>query len=140
MDPARDIADYAALCAELASAADRAAVLARHGLDEERWSELEDRWLDELSRAEEEHEGDSPPPLVLAFAEAFSRAQQRGLAVLPFERYAEITRDLCGGRDVAVVLARHRVELAEYLRAHRHWTELIARDPDALDALRRILG
>jgi hypothetical protein len=140
VDPAEDIAAYAALAAELATAVDRAELLGRHGLDEDSWAALEDRWLTELSRAEDEHQGDGPPPLVLQFAEAFSRAQQRGAEVLPLERYAEITRDVCSGRDIADVLKRQRVELADYLRAHRHWTERMASDEQALAAFRRMIG
>lgn len=128
--PDDDVARYAELAVALAVAEDRDAVLADHGLDEESFGRLEDRWLAELSRAEDAA-GDGVPPLLQRFAEAVNAAQQRQATadVMPLERYALITRSISRGHEVAQVLERHRLSLADYLRSHQHWTMKMIGDP-----------
>jgi hypothetical protein len=114
-------------------------VLAAHALDEDAFQALEDRWLARLSEAEDAHgDRDGVPPLVLAHAEAFARAQrQQAGELLPFERYLEITRALQRGRDVATVLERFSLDLATYLNSHQHWTAALATDAALAEAFRR---
>lgn len=137
-----DVVEYARLAAALAQAGDRReAVLAEHGLDEESYDALEDTWLARLARAEEEH-GDQPgvPALVAAHAEAFANALRReGNAVLSFERYAEVTRAVARGADVANVLERFCISLAAYLQAHQHWTLRLSSDAELAERWQRLM-
>lgn len=139
-----DIEAYAALSVALATAGDgRDALLAEHGLDEERWSAIEDGWYAALSKAEDEHgDADGVPPLVVQFAEVFQRAQQAqatGQDLMSFELYVSVTRSISRGRDVAQVLERQQISLATYLRAHQHWTMKMIGDPDLAMRFRHAL-
>jgi len=130
-DLAADVEAYAALAAELADLrTDRAAVLAAHGLDEDAWDALDERWQDRLSAAEEAHgDADGVPPLVAAHAEAFVRAQRaRVREVLPFERFLAATRALRRGGDLAATLKRLDLTLETYLAAQAHWTARVLED------------
>ena len=138
--PDVDVVAYARLaCALSHPEADREALLAEHGLDEEGFQRVEEAWSDRLTAAEEAHgDRDGIPPLVLAHAKAFAAAQrEQAGALLSFERYVEITRALQRGRDIATVLDRFSTDLATYLTSHHHFTLELARDPDLAAAFRR---
>ncbi|MEQ9317993.1 MAG: hypothetical protein RIF41_02500 [Polyangiaceae bacterium] len=138
--PDDDVARYAELAVALAVAEDRDAVLEEHGLDEEAFTRLEDRWLAELSKAEDEA-GDGVPPLLQRFAEAVSAAQLRHASddVMPLERYALITRAISRGHEVAQVLERHGLSLADYLRSHQHWTMKMIGEPSLAARFTRLM-
>ena len=140
MPPDDDVARYAELAVALAVADDRDAVLAEHDLDEEAFGALEDRWLAALSEAEDEA-GDGIPPLLQRFAEAVSEAQRRHATddVMPLERYALITRAIGRGHEVAQVLERHRLSLADYLRSHQHWTLKMVKDASLAARFTRLM-
>lgn len=138
-----DLHTYASLAAALAvPKADRQAILGAHGLDEDSWEELEERWLTRLQDAEDACADDDEgvPPLVQAFANAFAEAQaEQGPAVMTLEQYAEAARALQGGRDLNGVLERLGVTLPVFLRSHQHWTARAAKEPQLAAALSRLL-
>jgi hypothetical protein len=121
---------YAALMAELAAAGDRrAAVLARHGLDEDGWELIDAHWQDALSAALDE-EGDGVADLVSRHAAAYQAAQQALTAPISLEQLAQVTRRLQASGDLRASLAKVGVTLAEYLRGTEHWSRRIATDPE----------
>jgi hypothetical protein len=132
-DLENDVEAYAALSAALADPrADRGALLAARGLDEDAWDAIDDAWLARLSAADDNDDG--VPPLVAAHAEAFARAQRaRAGEVLPFERFAAAARQLARGTDLATALERLDLTLDAYLAAQAHWTREMLAD-DALAA------
>src|SRR5690606_6445496 len=120
---------YARLRARLAAVgADRAALLAERGLDEERWEPIDERWQDRLSEALDV-EGDDVPELVVRYAAAFAEGQRTTGDVALLERFAQCTRALRGARDPRHALERLGMPLTDYLRANQHWAPLLARDP-----------
>jgi hypothetical protein len=155
-DLAVDLAVYAALAAELADAtADRAAALARHGLDEDGWEAIDDAWQARLSACADDDDGDGVPALVLAHAEAFGRAHRaragEGLGVtlgaggvvvggvLSFERFLELARAMKRGTDLAMLLRRMGVRLEDYLAAQAHWTARMLEDEALAERFRQAL-
>lgn len=138
--PADDIEAYAALAASLADpAADRAALLAAHGLDEDAWDALDDTWQARLSAADEA-DTDGVPPLVAAYAEAFARAQrERAQSALSFERFIEVARAMQRGTDLATVLRRLDVSLLDFLSAQRRFTEAMLADEALAERFRRAM-
>ena len=142
-DLTRELEAYAALAAALAApGADRAALLAEHGLDEEGWDALDDAWQARLSEADSDEVDDTlgVPKLLAAYAEAFSRAQ-RGLSpgLLSFERFLEAAREMMRGTDMATVLKRLGLSLEEYLRGQAHWTARMLEDGDLAARFRQAM-
>lgn len=132
-DLTTDVRAYAVLAVELAQPdADRDAILARHGLDEEAWDALDDAWQSRLSDAVEAMgEADDVPPLVQQHAEAFAKAQAERVSVgapLAFERFIEITLDIQRGKDVEHAMKRNGTTLHDYLRAQQHWLKQMMDD------------
>jgi hypothetical protein len=126
----RTIEEYAALMAELAAAGDgRAAVLARHGLDEDGWEAIDARWQDALSAALDE-EGDGVADLVSRHAAAYQAAQQALTASISLEQLAQVTRRFQASGDLRASLAKVGVTLAEYVQGTEHWSRQIATDPE----------
>ncbi|MEZ4446733.1 MAG: hypothetical protein R3B72_47080 [Polyangiaceae bacterium] len=137
-----DVKAYAALAAALAHAADRGAVLDEHGLDEDGWEALEERWSERLAADEESFgDRDGVPPLLVAYAEAFAEASRRADAssLLGFEAYVAITRELARGREVDRVLKAHQVPLYLYLESHHHWTLRLATDTELAARFRDLM-
>lgn len=130
-DLLRDVEAFATLAAQLAEpGADRAAILAAHGLDEERWEALDDAWQARLSEADE-GEDEGVPPLMAAYAEAFARAQRaRAKSELPFDRFLEAARAMKRGTDMTTALKRLGMTLSEYLNAQQRWTAAMLEDED----------
>lgn len=126
LDPER----YARITAALASGRERDEVLAEHGLDEETWNELEERFQTRVSAALDAHpeDADAPPPIVERLAQAFSYADQAG-SVLAFDAYVNATRAVQAGSDPSGALAKLGVSLPVYLRAHQHWVRAMTTDP-----------
>lgn len=140
-----DVRAYAALSARLAEPdADRAALLAEHGLDEDGWDELDDVWQARLGEAEDAM-GDeqSVPPLVKEHAEAFAQAQAARVspgAPLSIERFIEITLDIQRGQDIQHVLKRNATTLHDYLRAQQHWLKKMMEDAQLAAKFERAMG
>ncbi|MGK3982427.1 hypothetical protein WME99_05285 [Sorangium sp. So ce136] len=147
-DPPRDVRDlddvevYATLAAQLADpSADRAALLAAHGLDEERWEALDDAWQARLSEADDEDGEDvGVPPLVAAYAETFARAQRaRARSELTFDRFLEAARAMKRGTDMATVLSRLDLTLEDYLSAQQRWTAAMLEDEELMARFQRAM-
>jgi hypothetical protein len=142
-DSSLSVEAYAAILAALADPnADRAAVLAAHGLDEGAWEAIDAQWQRRLSAAADGADDEQPaPPLLVAFAEAFAGAQRAAVeTLLSFERYVELTRVMSRGGAIGDELTRLRVTLPEYLRAHEHWMRRMADDPALAERFTRAVG
>lgn len=139
--PALDLQQYAAISAELVIE-ERAAVLARHGLDEEAWERVEDAWQARLSEELEAWEEDGVPPLLaeLEAAQAAARARVRGDEVLPLERFAAAVREMGRGGDPVAALTRAGVSNADFTRASALWTGRMATDPALAARFAEIVG
>jgi len=121
---------YAGVMAELAAAGDaRAAVLARHGLDEASWHAIDAAWQARLSEAMDE-EGDGVAEILSVHSAAYAAAQRAQAPAITLEQFAEVTRLLSASGDLRASLSRVGVSLAEYTRGSEHWSGKIATDPD----------
>src|SRR5262245_54344745 len=116
--------------AELAAAGDaRAEVLARHGLDEDRWEVVDDHWQERLSEALDE-EGDGVAEIVSLYAAAYERAQRALAPPISLEQFARVTRLLSASGDLRASLAKVGVSMADYVRGSEHWSRRLAADPE----------
>ena len=127
--PRMSLEAYAELRARLSrDDVDRDAALADLGLDEETWDVIDDEWQAELSRALDT-DGDDLPAAVIAYADAFARAQRDAPGrLLSLETFARCTRALRGARDPKRALEKQGVTLTEYLKANQHWSPQLATD------------
>lgn len=125
-----DVEAYAALMAELAAAGDaRAAVLARHGLDEASWEAVDTRWQDRLSDSIDVDD-DGVPEIVSRYAAAYAAAQRSFGELISVEQFARVTRLLGATGDLRAALARTGVKMADFVRGSEHWSRRIAEDPE----------
>jgi hypothetical protein len=121
--------------AELVLARPRERVLAAHGVSEAVFALTDRHWKEALSRGAEVHAYDT------AFVAALDRAREQGpftaadlgVMAVAFER-----------GEVAALLARYRLPVADLMRVQRVWTRRAASDPAlsaavaaAVDAARR---
>lgn len=121
---------YAQLMVELAAAGDaRAAVLARHGLDEDRWAEIDASWQEQLSEALDE-EGDGVADLLVRYTAAYEAAQRALGPVISLELFARATRLFQASGDMRGALAKTGVTFSDYVRASEHWSRRMTEDPD----------
>lgn len=136
-----DVTTYAVVMAALSDPGrTREEVLAEHGLDEQAWTALDERWQERLSSAMDE-DTDGVPPVVAAYAEAFARARHDGTSGrLSLQRFAEATREIQRRGDPAAALARLGILLAVYLESNAHWTRQMVEDPQLAEQFRRWLG
>jgi hypothetical protein len=119
--------------------ADAATVLATYGLDEERWTALDREWQARIADAPESEEG-GIPALVLAYAEAFAKAQRaRAAAPIAFERYVEVTRKVQRSRDVPALLKQLKVSFEQYMVAHSYFGAQMLGDPELAERFTRAL-
>jgi hypothetical protein len=130
-----DVRAYAVLAVRLAEPdADRSALLAAQGLDEDSWDRLDDVWQERLSAAiEAMGDSDAVPPLVKEHADAFAQEQAARVsagAPLTFERFIEVTHEIQRGHDIQHVLKRNGTTLHDYLRAEQHWLTRMMDDAD----------
>lgn len=124
-----DLAAYAAVMAELATAGDkRAEVLARRGLDEDQWDAIDTDWQARLSESLAE-DADGVPALLAAYAAAYEAAQRTLASPLPLEQFARVTRLLQATGDMQAALAKEGVTLSDYTRSLEHWSRRMAEDP-----------
>jgi hypothetical protein len=116
--------------AELAAAGEaREAVLARHGLDEERWDAIDTAWQARLSEALAD-EGDGVPAILSDFAAAYEAAQRALAPPITLEQFARVTRLLAASGDLPAALAGADVSLGAYLRGSEHWSRRLAEEPE----------
>ncbi|MGZ3419349.1 MAG: hypothetical protein ACXWUG_08810 [Polyangiales bacterium] len=123
--------DFAKIALALASATDRAEVLASFGLDEERWAALESDFQERLSGGLAAHPetDDGAPPEIELIARAFSSESRDSGEPLPFDLYVEVTRAMQKG-DVTHALTNAKLDLPSYLRAHEYWVRRMTREPE----------
>jgi hypothetical protein len=140
-EPTLDLARYAEISAKLV-VGDRAAVLARHGLDEDAWEMAEDAWQARLSSALETWEEDGVPPLLaeLEAAQAAARARIAGDQILELARFAGAVREMGRGGDPVAALARAGVSAADFARASGVWTARMAIDPALAARFAELVG
>jgi hypothetical protein len=133
---------YARLTVALGRAgAGRDGVLAAHGLDEDRWQQIEDSWHARLSDAMDQTSDEVPvPPLLDQFARAMDRAQSDDSQVMSLERFAEATRAVRRGGDVGKALERLGLTVDAYLQANHHFMQRMTKDEDLAAAFRRAVG
>lgn len=133
-----DVERYAQIAAALANADDRARVLSDNGLTEEQWEEIDGAWQAQLSEAVDAFDDDGVPELVSRFSDAYARAGEAA-AVLPFEKFLEVTRALQRSQDVLRTLQSHQVTFAMFTRANQHWAVKISTDVTLAERLRKAL-
>jgi len=123
---------YAQVMAELASAGDaRAAVFARHSLDEARWETIDTHWQAQLSEAlDQDIDDDSVPEILAIYAAAYEAAQRSLAPPIALDQFAMVTRLLDASGDLRASLAKVGVTLADYVRGSEHWTRQLAGDPE----------
>src|SRR6516225_1179218 len=104
---------------------DRDAILAEHGLDEVKWSSIEDHWQGVLSAAMDGDLDTHGIPDVLArYSAACARAQEeRSSSVLSLDDFAEATRRISRSGDVQQTLTDMGLSLPQFLAANLHWTK-----------------
>lgn len=130
---------YARIMAELAAAGPaRAAVLARHGIDEARWSAIDAHWQEQLSRALDDP-GDGVPELVSRYSAAYEDAQRSFGAPISVEQFARVTRLVQASGDLQAALSRAGVSMADYVRASEHWSRRLVEDPELERTFDRVL-
>ena len=133
---------YARLTVALARAgAKRADILAAHHLNESRWQSIDDLWQARLSDAMEAGTDEVPiPPFLEQYSRAMDRAQSADSLVIPLERFADATRAVRRGGDIAQTLERLGLTYDDYLRANHYWMQRMAQDEDLAETFRRALG
>ncbi len=129
-----DMESYAHIAAELAEQPRaRAEVLARHGLSELKWLEVEKTWLLRIATAA--LAGD--PTLGHEVDRAFIAAQDAAGGDEPacsVEVYARLIVRIEAGDELPAVLAAEGLSLADWARSCRAWAARIAADPAVADA------
>lgn len=121
---------YASLMAELDTTSDeRDEVLARHGLDEEQWDEIDTDWQKRLT-AELEGDEDGVPLLVATYAAAYQHALRSRDPPISLAEFARVLKFFQASGDLQAALAKAGVTLADYLRSNEYWTHRMAREPD----------
>jgi len=122
---------YATLMAELIAAGDaREEVLARHGLDEERWDAADTFWQERLNDALDDQEEEEGSGLLAKYSAAYEVAQRALLAPIALEKFARVTRLLQASGDLQSSLAKAGISFAEYVRSSEHWSRRMAEDPE----------
>lgn len=131
---------YARIMVELAAAeGERASVLARHGLDEDSWHQIDDAFQDRLSEAMDTYDGDGVPELVARYAKAYEDAQREGGPVMSIETFARVMKILEATSDLRAALARSGTTLSEYVRATEHYSRRFAHEPELAEAYEEAL-
>ncbi|MGK3983619.1 hypothetical protein WME99_11325 [Sorangium sp. So ce136] len=124
-----DLDTYARISAELAETpADRATILASHGLDEMRWMDVEMTWLLRVATAALQSDLSLGEDLDRAYTAAQVELGSPG-PTLALEEYARLAARIEAGEPPSSVLARARLSLASYARLQRAWTLRLAADP-----------
>lgn len=137
--PAIPFEKYAGVSAELAEKREpRAAVLRRHGLDEDAWTLEERAWLGELARGAVAQNGAAED-----FGERYLLAQDAAAGpdegAWTLADYAELTSTLEQATDIHKVLARRGLTMGAYQRLDRKWTRAMRDDPSLADAYEKHL-
>jgi hypothetical protein len=128
---------YAAIAAELAEQPNaRAATLARHALDEDRFAIEERAWLEAIARSAMEGDASLAEQHALALERAQAALARPG-EVPPLERFLEIRGRLGSAEDALAVLREYGLSLPRWMRIERHWLEAAERDMTVRAAIER---
>ncbi len=132
---------YAALRARLAAdGADRAVLLAEHGLDEGAWELIDEAWQQRFSD-DLEHSQEDVPASVMRYSEVFAATQRDApTELLSLELFASCTRKLQRARDPKLALEKLGVTLTQYLKANQHWAARMAKDQPSAERFHRIVS
>ena len=141
--PEIDIETYAILSARMSGEGiDRDAILAEHGLDEVKWSMIEDHWQAVLSAAMDvDVDVHGIPEVLSRYSAACARAQQeeRSSSVLSIDHFAEVTRRISRSHDVQKTLTDMGLTLQQFLNANLHWTKRMLEAPELAERFRKVL-
>jgi hypothetical protein len=135
---------YAAILGRVSVGTPLAEVLSELGLDEASFDALEARIEHELSVALAAP-GDSPPAFVVRYERAIREGQTRasatqGLAVMPFDRFAEALAALSSGASPVEQLEQLGWKHADLARAASAHAARLSKDPELVAALERALS
>lgn len=123
-----DLAACARIAAEVSERAEpRATVLARAGLDELRWAEVEKTWMLRIAVALLQNDLGLGQEYDRLFAEA-QQALGPSEPTRPLDGYASLVARIEKGEPAGIVVASEGLTLAEWTRLQRAWTSRIARD------------
>jgi hypothetical protein len=141
-EPELSLDSYAALQAALAVAGERTdEVLHDHGLDEARWSAIDEAWQERLSAALDDESDSGVPEILSAYAQAYARAQRASAAgMLSLAQFTDIVRRIQATGDLQEALAKLGVSMADFLLASEHWNRSAALDGGLRDELKRALA
>ncbi len=133
---------YARLTVALMRAGDRReAVLAAHGLDEERWQAIDGLWQARLADAMEQGTDEVPvPPFLQDFSRALDRAQSDDSQIMSLERFAAATRAVDGAADILQALERLGLTLDDFMHASHYWVQRMAKDEELAEIFRRAVA
>jgi hypothetical protein len=133
---------YARLTVALMRAGERRdAVLAAHGLDEERWQAIDGLWQARLADAMEQGTDAVPvPPFLQDFSRALDRAQSDDSQIMSLERFAAATRAVDQAADILEALERLGVTLDDFMHASHYWVQRMAKDEELAEIFRRAVA
>lgn len=116
---------------------DRAAIFARHGIDEARWREVEQTWMLRIAASLLV----SDLSLQRAYDDGCAEAMRGGAAPdLALEDYAALVAAIEAGRAPAAALAQAGLSVATWASAHSAWAARIAADPALASEFRRLVA
>lgn len=133
-----DLETYAIIASELARGADRAALLAVHGLDEESYEALEERANLEMSGSLE-HDGAGIPPAIARFDAVLRETAANATQGVPsLEEFARAFLVVQEGGAVHERLAERGLSVELLLRGSAHYTPRFVKEPELAARFREL--
>lgn len=126
-EPVFSLQSYAEMCAEFFGTrdADRIAIAARHGVDEESWERGLEQWTERL-------DDDEDAPVAQEFRRLVKTALERAVgphAPVTFDAHVEIDARVEAGQPTEQVLAEHQLDTRTYWLAAFEWMVRADQDP-----------
>lgn len=138
-DPRQTASAYARILAELCTpGTDSVVVLARHGLTEAEWEQIEEHWEGQFESGNEDELAVSPA--LVEFTAALQAREWPAEPPLSFEFFLEAVGHLMAGKDLFQLLAAHHVTFDQYQVAQHHWTQKLLTTPHLLERYRKVVG
>jgi len=132
-----DLETYAIIASELARGADRATLLAEHGLDEGSFEELQERAEAEMSGADSDSAGVPEP--IARFDAVLRATAARSTAEIPsLEDFARAFMIAQEGGKVHERLQERGLSVELLLRASSHYTPRFAHEPELATRFRAL--
>ncbi|NUO51500.1 MAG: hypothetical protein HOV80_21810 [Polyangiaceae bacterium] len=132
-----DLETYAIIASELARGADRAELLASHGLDEESFEALEERANEEMSGGAEP-DGPGIPDGVARFDAVLRAAAAGGSDIPSLEDFARAFLVVQEGGAVHERLKERGLSVEVLLRGSAHYTPRLAHEPELAARFREL--